>query len=94
MDIARSLSDLRDRVGRAREELRIVEEQMLFQLDVVEEARTRMLTSETPLAERHYRAARDDYERLSRQHSRLDRTIAELQREQDRLLDHMLARRP
>jgi hypothetical protein len=94
MDIARSLSDLRDRIGRAREELRIVEEQMLFQLDVVEEAKTRMLTSETPLAERHYRAARDDYERLARQRSRLGGTIAELRREQDRLLDHMLARRP
>ena len=90
MRIEKSLSDLRDRLTRARAELRIVEEQLLFQMDVVEEAKTRMLVSETPLADRHFRIARDDYERLEKQRAASTAEIAELQREQDRLLDLML----
>jgi hypothetical protein len=74
----------------AREELRIVEEQLLFQMDVLEEAKTRMLVSETPLADREFRVARDDHERLVRQREDFQNEIAELQAEQDRLLDRML----
>ncbi len=90
MDIQKSLSQLGDRITRAREDLRIVEEQLLFQMDVLEEAKTRMLVAETPLAEREHRIARDDYERLQRQRDEAQARIAELQREQDRLLDRML----
>jgi hypothetical protein len=93
MNIARSLADLGDRLARARQDLRIAEEQLLFQTDVVEDARTRMLVSETPLAERDFRTARDDLERLDRQRARLSAEIADLQREQDRLLDRMIAPR-
>jgi predicted nucleic acid-binding Zn-ribbon protein len=93
MNIARSLADLGNRLARARQDLRIAEEQLLFQSDVVEDARTRMLVSETPLAERDFRTARDDLERLDRQRSRLFAEIADLQREQDRLLDRMIAPR-
>jgi hypothetical protein len=93
MNIARALADLADRLARARDELRIIEEQMLFQSDVVADAETRMLVSETPLAERNFRIARDDLDRLGRQRSRLTAEIADLQREQDRLLDRMLALR-
>jgi hypothetical protein len=94
MDIRASLAELGRRLGRARDELRICEEQLLFQRDVVEEAETRMLVSETPLAERDFRVARDDLDRLGRQRSRLVAEIMDLQREQDRLLDRMLALRP
>ena len=94
MNIVRSLADLGGRLARARQDLRISEEQLLFQAEVMEDARTRMLVSETPLAERDFREARDDYERLDRQRSRLSAEIADLQREQDRLLDRMLAPRP
>ena len=90
MDIQRNLADLGERIGKAREDLRIVEEQILFQMDVVEEAKTRMLVSETPLADREFRIARDDYERLRSQRDEVGAQIAELQREQDRLLDRML----
>jgi hypothetical protein len=90
MDIQRSLAEIGERIGRAREDLRIVEEQILFQMDVVEEAKTRMLVSETPLADREYRIARDDHERLESQRVEVAREIAELQQEQDRLLDRML----
>jgi predicted nucleic acid-binding Zn-ribbon protein len=89
-NIERSLAEIGDRIGRAREDLRIVEEQVLFQMDVVEEAKTRMLVSETPLADREFRIARDDLERLESQRAEVTTEIAELQKEQDRLLDRML----
>lgn len=94
MDIQKSLSQLGDRISRAREDLRIVEEQLLFQMDVLEEAKTRMLVAETPLADREFRVAREDHDRLVEERNRVGREIAELQREQDRLLDRMLASPP
>lgn len=90
MDIERSLAEIGERIGRAREDLRIVEEQVLFQMDVVEEAKTRMLVSETPLADREFRIARDDLQRLESQRAEVTAEIAELQKEQDRLLDRMI----
>ena len=90
MDVKKTFAELADRLAKAREELRIVEEQILFQMDVVQEAETRMVVAETPLAEREHRIARDDYERLRRQREEAQARIAELQREQDRLLDRML----
>ncbi len=93
MRIQKSLSDLGDRLNKAREELRIVEEQILFQMDVLEEAKTRMLVSETPLADREFHIARDDYQRLLNQRDKVGADIAELQSQQDRLLDRMLGSR-
>ncbi len=90
MHIQKILSQIGDRLTKAQEELRIAEEQLLFQMDVVEEAKTRMLVSETPLADREYRIARDDHERLQRQRDEITREITELRKEQDRLLDRML----
>jgi hypothetical protein len=90
MRIERSMSQLGERLNKAREELRIIEEQLLFQMDVLEEAKTRMLVSETPIADRDYRVARDDFQRLERQRDEATARIADLQREQDRLLDRML----
>jgi hypothetical protein len=90
MRLEKNLSDLGDRLSRAREDLRIVEEQLLYQMDVLEEAKTRMLVSETPLADREYRVARDDHDRLSRQRDEIMSLVTELQNEQDGLLDRML----
>ncbi len=90
MHIHKSLSCLGGELDRARQELRIVEEQILFQMDVAEEERTRMLVAETPLAERNYRIARDDLERMQKERSRISQEIERLRAEQDRLLDRML----
>ena len=84
------MSQIGDRLSRAREELRIAEEQLLFQMDVLEEAKTRMLVSETPLADEDYRIAREDFERLRRVRDEAAARIEDLQKEQDRLLDRML----
>jgi hypothetical protein len=94
MHLERALVQLRGRLARRREDLRIAEEQILFQRDVVDDAETRMVVSETPLADREYRDARDDLVRLERHRDKVTAEIAELRREQDRLLDRMLAPRP
>jgi myo-inositol-1-phosphate synthase len=93
MNIQKSLTEIGDRLWRARDDLRIIEEQLLYQMDVLEEAKTRMLVSETPLADQEHRIARDDYENLVRARARAEAAIAELQREQDRLLDRMISSR-
>ena len=93
MAIQKDLSNLSDSLARAREELRIIDEQLAFQTDVVEEAKTRMVVAETPIADQEFRIARDDYERLVRQREKALAEIDELRREQDRLLDRMLRAR-
>ena len=90
MRIHQSLAQLGSRLDVLSEEQRILEEQLLFQMDVVEEARTRMLLSETPLAEREYRIARDDFDRMSRERDRIAADMAAIRLDQDRLLDRML----
>ena len=91
MQIAKRMSQVAERLTKAREELRIIEEQMLFQMDVVEETKVRMAVAETPLADREYRVARDDYERMVKERDRVTAEIAELQAERDRILDDMSA---
>ena len=90
MRIEKSLSEVRERLAKARNELRIAEEQLLFQMDVLEEAKTRMLVSETPLADREYQDAVGDHERAVRARDAAAAEIKELEAEQDRLLDKML----
>jgi hypothetical protein len=70
--------------------LRILDEQVVFQQDVSEEARIRALVSETPLADRESREAADDLGRLVRSRDDALARVAELRAEQDRLLERML----
>jgi hypothetical protein len=87
MNVEQAFAQIGDRLAKAQEELRILDEQLFFQIDVLEEANTRMLVSETPIAEREYRIARDDHARLEQERARVMENIAEMKREQDRLLD-------
>ena len=70
--------------------MRILEEQVVFQQDVSEEARIRALVSETPLADREAREAADDLRRLVRSRDDALARVAELRAEQDSLLERML----
>jgi hypothetical protein len=90
--IERRLRDVAERISRAEEELAVAGEQMAFQTDVAEEARVRMLVSETPLSVREHREASGDLDRLREHHGRCLRNLQELRRERDRLLDEMLER--
>ena len=80
-----------DRLKRLRAELAVTDEQCAFLEAEAEDARLRALVSETPLAEAEAtrRAAHADAQ--ARQRDALRRAIAELEREQDALLDRMAA---
>ena len=90
MHIERSLAALQDRLDSLRDELRSVEERLLFRLDALEEARARKLVSATPVADEEYRSAREGHGRLLRRRDEIAAEMQELQGEQDRLLDRML----
>lgn len=90
MRIQKGLSEVRERLAKAREELRIAEEQLLYVAEALDEAKTRSLVAETPLADREHQEARGDYERALKARDLVVREIEELQAEQDRLLDKML----
>ncbi len=75
----------------AREELRVLDEQLVHFVDSADDARLRSLVSETPLASREHRDASRTVSALQRDRARwLDR-IAALERRQDELLDELLA---
>ena len=87
MNVQKAFAQIKDRLDKAREELGILEEQIFFQIDVLQEAETRMAVSETALADREHRIAREDHARLERERAKVLAEIDELKREQDRLLD-------
>jgi hypothetical protein len=89
MRLEQRLANVGDRIRKARRGLEITEEQLAFQTDVANEAHTRMLVSGTPLADREWREARDDLERLRKQREEALTTIGDLVREQDRLLERL-----
>jgi hypothetical protein len=89
MRLEQRLANLGERLSRARRDLQISEEQLAFQADVADEAQTRMLVAETPLADREAREAREDLARLRRQRDEARSVVEELVQEQDRLLDRL-----
>jgi hypothetical protein len=89
MRLEQRLANLSDRLQKARRDLQISEEQLAFQIDVADDAQTRMLVAGTPLADREAREARDDLERLRRQRDDARSSVDDLVREQDRLLDRL-----
>lgn len=90
MTIQSQLDEISVRLARATQELQVAREQVAFQTEVSDDAQVRMVVSGTPLADREYREARDDLERLRRHEERTRELIAELTGERDRLLDRLL----
>jgi transcriptional regulator with XRE-family HTH domain len=89
--LQRRLVDVTERLKKLRAELGVTEEQLAFLEEEADEARLRALVSETPLGDVEARDARRHADALARQREALQRTVAELVREQDRLLDRMSA---
>lgn len=87
---SKRLEDIRPELQRAREGLRILEEQVSFQQQVTAEAETAAVVAETPLAHREYREADGDLQRLQRQRDDVREHVTALLAEQDELLDRML----
>lgn len=92
--LQRRLIDVSDRLKRLRAELGVAEEQCQFLETEAEDARLRSLVSETPLAEAEAHEMRRHADAQGRQRDALRRSIVELEREQDALLDRMAAELP
>src|SRR5579862_2599781 len=88
--IERRLIDVAQRLKRAREELAIIEEQLLALSDAADEARIRSLVSETPLAHREYTEAQRHADAMDRTRRAVMSDVAELQAAQDDLLDRLI----
>jgi hypothetical protein len=89
--IERRLLDVSDRLKRLRAEAAIAAEQLLHLSDAADEARMRALVSETPLADADAREAQRHADVHAKHRDEILRSIAELEREQDGLLDRMAA---
>ncbi|HEX9773997.1 MAG TPA: hypothetical protein VGB83_00240 [Actinomycetota bacterium] len=92
MDPERRLTELNEEGARVRTEIRVLEEQVLFQTDVAEDARIRAVVSGTPLADRESREAAEDLARMQRSLADARERAAAIAREQDELLDRIAAR--
>jgi len=89
--LERRLLDVSDRLKRARAELAVTDEQLVFLEDEADDARLRALVSETPLGDVEARETRRHADALSRQRDALASSVAALESEQDQLLDRMSA---
>ncbi len=84
------LANVHERLRRARANERVLGEQVAYLREVVDEAETRKLVAQTPLADRAWRAAHTDLERHARLLGEARAEVDELARERDRLLDRLL----
>jgi hypothetical protein len=87
--VERSLSDVHGRLRKARQELAVLDEQLLVMIDIADDLRLRSLVSETPLAAQEHGEAQRHLEAAQRARTALAETIAELERKQDELLERL-----
>jgi hypothetical protein len=92
--IERRLLDVSDRLKRLRAEAAVLAEQYEHLDAEATDAELRALVSETPLADHDARNARRHADAHRHHRDDLLRSIAELEREQDSLLDRMAAELP
>ncbi|MCP5029178.1 MAG: hypothetical protein GY929_23130 [Actinomycetia bacterium] len=91
--IERRLRKVGSKLTQTRAELAVVDEQLLhFEYDA-DDARLRSLVSETHQAGKEHREARKHVEAMLRDKERKLAAIAELEKDQDALLDRLTAER-
>jgi hypothetical protein len=84
--VRRRLTDVHQRLVKARQELAILEEQLLVFDETADDARIRSLVSETPLANHDWNEARRHADAMRRGRDDLRARVGELERAQDELL--------
>jgi chromosome segregation ATPase len=89
--IERRLAELGDRLRVVRDELAVADEQLDQFNDTAEDTRLRALVSETPLADREHREAQRHADAMARHRTDLHTQIEQLMRQQDDLLDRLMA---
>jgi hypothetical protein len=88
--VERSLRDVHNRLVRARQELAVLDEQLLVFTDTADDARIRSLVSETPLAGHEYASAQRHADAAIGERGRVVALIGELERRQDELLGQLV----
>jgi len=89
--VERRLGSVSTRLRSVREELRIIDEQLAQLSDEADDTRIRALVSESPLAGRDHHDAQRHADAMAAHRAELVRSITELERRQDELLDQMNA---
>lgn len=87
--IERRLNDITAELRVARDELKVLDEQLQHFTDEADEARLRSLVSETPLAESEHREAAKAVTALRRDRDARLKRMAKLESKQDALLDQL-----
>ncbi len=88
--LERRLSDAHDRLVRAREELAVLDEQLLVVNEIADDTRLQAMVSETPLAAKEYDEAHRHATVMRQNRAALADQIVELERRQDDLLDRLV----
>jgi hypothetical protein len=86
----RRLVEVNQRLQRAREELAVLDQQLVAFADEEDETRVRALVSESPLDAKQHREAERHADAMRRSRAGLAAKIAELERAQDELLDRLV----
>ena len=87
--VERSLRDVHGRLVRVRQELAVLDEQLVVLNDAADDARIRSLVSETPLAGHEYTDAQRTADAANRARGALAATVEELERRRDELLGQL-----
>ncbi|MGD0084457.1 MAG: hypothetical protein ABSD78_14860 [Acidimicrobiales bacterium] len=88
--VQRRLTEVHERLVKARQELAIVEEQLLVFDETADDARIRSLVSETPLANHDWNEARRHADAMRRGRDDARARVTELERAQDELLGKLV----
>jgi hypothetical protein len=88
--VERRLTEVGSRLRSLRDELRVIDEQLLQLASEADDTRLRAMVSETPLSEREYRDAQRHADAMAKRRGDVVANIAELERRQDELLDRLL----
>jgi uncharacterized coiled-coil DUF342 family protein len=88
--LRRRLTDVHQRLVKARQELAIIEEQLSVFDETADDARIRSLVSETPLANHDWNEARRHADAMRRGRDAVLARVGELERAQDELLSKLV----
>ena len=88
--VERSLRDVHARLVKARQDLAVIDEQIMSVVDAADEARLRSLVSETPMAAQESSEAQRHADAFDRARRSLVDLIGELERRQDELLGKLV----
>ena len=89
--IERRLTEVGSRLRALREELAVVDEQLLHLDEAADDARLRSLVSETPLSGREHQEAARHAEAMRSHRAKVNDEIQKLERDQDDLLDRLMS---